>query len=209
MFGFLRSARSALFLVIFLFVLSSAGICKAADGGTESRTKAGEYKTEWDVRRLIFFAVLEGLYTDGVSNETVDLIIPNGSYDLHFVYGCPLCGPAYDAFKLYRKREPFYSLKMPTDTFGKGLDWEINRKLWSPDRNVRFEAIQGLIQKWVTRKLESMNISDEEFTEISQRIEEGRKQGMMLLNKVVNSPDRTKCPICDGAAGACKFRKKN
>src|SRR5262249_16337782 len=157
--------------IILFFALSSvgfsSGVCKAADGGAESRTKAGEYKTEWDVRRLIFFAVLEGLYTDGVSNETVDLIIPNGSYDQHFVYGCPLCGLGYDGIKLYRRRERFYSLKGEMDTFGKGLDWEINRKLWSPDRNVRFEAIQGLIQKWVARKLESMNISDEEFAEIS------------------------------------------
>src|SRR5262249_22021904 len=98
---------------------------------------------------MIFFAVLEGLYTDGVSNEIVDLIIPKGQYDDHFVYTCPLCHPAYEAFWLYRKRQHFYGLKASKDTFGGGISGKVVEQLHSPERAVRLGAIQGLIQGWV------------------------------------------------------------
>src|SRR5437660_7208174 len=74
--------------------------------------------------QLVFFAVLEGPYRDGVSNEVVDSIIPGkGRFDPeHFVYACPICHPAFEAFRLYRQREDFYGLKAPVNTFGPGLD---------------------------------------------------------------------------------------
>jgi hypothetical protein len=58
-----------------------------------------------DVGPFVFHAVLEGLYTDGVSNEVVDKILKP---DLlaNFVHQCPLCHPAYQAFLLYRDRQP-------------------------------------------------------------------------------------------------------
>src|SRR4029077_3675969 len=78
--------------------------------------------------QLVFFAVLEGLYRDGVANSDVDLIIPPGPngqprFDPeHFVYACPLCHPAFEAFRLYRQRDDFFGLKAPVNTFGPGLD---------------------------------------------------------------------------------------
>src|SRR5436190_20481243 len=57
--------------------------------------------------QLVFFAVLEGLYRDGVSNDVVDLIIPSdkncsSQFDLeHLVYACPICHPAFEALRLY------------------------------------------------------------------------------------------------------------
>ena len=49
-----------------------------------------------DEHTMIFFAVLEGLYRDGASNEAVDAILrqdDKGGY-IHFVYGCPICTPS-------------------------------------------------------------------------------------------------------------------
>ena len=75
--------------------------------------------------RMIFYAVLEGLYEDGVSNEAVDIVLlkdpTSGSY-AHFVYGCPICAPTIDAFRMYRARPQFYSRKGITDTYGTGLE---------------------------------------------------------------------------------------
>ena len=58
-----------------------------------------------EFRQFIFFAVVEGLYEDGVSSETVDLIIPYNDFYEHFIYGCSMCMPTYDALTLYRGRD--------------------------------------------------------------------------------------------------------
>ena len=52
-----------------------------------------------EVHRFIFYAVLEGLYDDGVSNGDVDRILLKGEkeYYFHFVYACPVCTPTIDA----------------------------------------------------------------------------------------------------------------
>jgi hypothetical protein len=105
------------FKLLLLTIISSAILLTlmAAD-----RPAANHAPTSWPESRasqLLFFAVLEGLYRDGVSNDDVDLIIPptqsgKPRFDPeHFVYACPLCHPAFEAFSLYRKREAFYGLR--------------------------------------------------------------------------------------------------
>ena len=171
--------------------------------------------------QLIFFAVTDGLYIDGVSNETVELII--GTEDMpdyqrfrkHFIYACPLCHPAYEAFKLYHQRQNFYGLKPPgLNTFGTGLDPALIRQLKSQERAVRLKAVETLIQKWVNRRIEIMRLSDEERSTMTQLIEEGRKEGMARLEKQINDPSAKHdpawkaCAVCDGSFGACKMNPK-
>ncbi|HEU4420465.1 MAG TPA: hypothetical protein VFT55_16125, partial [Planctomycetota bacterium] len=72
----------------------------------------------------IFYAVLEGLYDEGVSTEDVDILLhqdPATRQYSYFVAGCPLCTPAIDALQLYRGRPKFYGRKEACDTFGTGL----------------------------------------------------------------------------------------
>src|SRR6266496_3203022 len=102
------------FAPISLIMLVSVLALGLAGAGTPSSNNAQTPWTQSRASQLVFFAVLEGLYRDGLSNETVDLIIPPGENGKgrfepeHFVYTCPLCHPAYEAFKLYRQREEFY-----------------------------------------------------------------------------------------------------
>ena len=162
--------------------------------------------------QLIFFAVLEGLYLDGVSSDTVELIIgPKDkpvyeAFREHFIYACPLCHPAYEALKLYHQRQLVYGIKPPDiNTFGKGLDPEIITQLKSPKHTVRLEAIKGLVKKWTNQRVEKMRLVDKELSTLTQLIAVGRKQGMGRLQKQMNDPNARHdptwkaCAICDGS----------
>jgi hypothetical protein len=103
--------------------------------------------------QVVFQAVLEGLYTDGVSNDIVDCILGVDArskklgFDAHFVYCCPLCHPAYEAFRLYRLRPDFYGRKQQLDTFGPGLEPSLRRQLLSEKPTERLEALHKLIKR--------------------------------------------------------------
>ncbi len=90
--------------------------------------------------QLVFFAVLEGLYEDGVSTDDVERILAidpatkQPQYSEHFVGACPLCLPAFDAFQLYRSRPMFYGRKEAIDKFGPGLDPILVKKLHSDQK---------------------------------------------------------------------------
>ena len=79
--------------------------------------------------QFVFFAVLEGLYRDGVQNEVVDAIIglapkQGEQVKTHFVFRCELCHATYEAFKAYRQRPMFMNAK-GASTFGDGVDLEL------------------------------------------------------------------------------------
>ena len=166
-----------------------------------------------EVEKLVFFAVLEGCYSDGVSNEAVDIILgvdakrQHNNMTEHFVQGCPLCHPAYDALVLYRSRVQFYGRKSGADTFGRGLDGVLLKKLHSTDKTERLQVIQKLVDTWVRRRLDMMRLNKDERAEWTLKIEEGRQVGMKNLKADPVMMDRLGCPICDGAADACKTRQ--
>jgi hypothetical protein len=172
---------------------------------------AASSRVSWPESRatqLVFFAVLEGLYRDGVANQDIDLIVPPGTngqptfYAEHFVYACPLCHPAFEAFRLYRQRKAFFGMKVPVDTLGPGLEPALAAALRSPQPRERRDAIERLINRWVRQRLDMMRLSDAEREAITRELEQGRKQGMSALKQGTQS--RTNCPICDGSFGACK-----
>jgi hypothetical protein len=177
--------------------------------GTPPTTNAQTPWVQSRASQLVFFAVLEGLYRDGLSNDLVDLIIPpgesgKGRFDPeHFVYACPLCHPAFEGFRLYRQREEFFGLKARVDTFGPGLDDAFKVRLSSQDAGQRRKGIEELINRWVSQRLDLMRLSKPEREAITREMAQGRKQGMNGLKQA--SQTRTNCPICDGSFGACKF----
>ena len=197
-------------LIAFVLVAVASAIAfKLCIAGTDTPTGARGTWAQSQASQLVFFAVLEGLYRDGVTNTDVDLIIPPGEdgkskFDLeHFVYACPLCHPAYEAFRLYRHRDAFYGFKAQIDTLGTGLDETVKASLRSSDAAQRREAIEGLIRRWVGQRLEMMRLSKAELEQITREMEQGRKKGMGGLRQA--SQTRTNCPICDGSFGACKL----
>ncbi len=135
--------------------------------------------------RMVFFAVLEGLYTDGVPNEVVDLITPReGDAVRHsFVIECPLCHPVLEAFRLYQSRRPFAQDK--GDTFGKV---EIKPALLAALKNesvfTRIQAMGSLVQPWIERRLALMRLDAKEMAEWKAKLLARAKEGGELFNRL-------------------------
>lgn len=153
--------------------------------------------------RTVFFAVLEGLYEDGVATEDVERILLEDEAErlIHFVPGCPLCMPARDAFRVYRTRALWTDYKdLPEGTFGPGLDKETRAALHSGDFATRFQAIQRLIERWVGKRLDLMRLTKDERFAWRNAIADMRKRGTALLQSA-NAALRSQksCAVCEGA----------
>ena len=90
--------------------------------------------------------------------------------------------------------------------FDPGSGWKEQR---SQNADERRQAIEGLISRWVSQRLEMMRLTDAERVAVTREMEQGRKQGMGGLKNAQQagqaSQSRTNCPICDGSFGACKL----
>src|SRR5262249_7797298 len=91
------------------------------------------------------------------------------------------------------------------DTFGGGISGKVVEQLHSPERAVRLGAIQGLIQGWVARRFNSLQLSDGERSRVIELMEIGRKKGMEALQQRRDPTWPLKgCAICDGSVEGCK-----
>ena len=162
----------------------------------------------------IFFAVLEGLYRDGVPSDLVDRITAiddQTHYPRNFVWACPVCMPAYEAFCVYRARPGFHD-KEHSDTFGPGLPKEQVERLAAVDLAVSQRAIEELIQNWMDRRMDELRLTADERTEWRNEMAKRRKLGMTYLEGYRNAglggsyAGMKTCPICEGANGACRAR---
>jgi hypothetical protein len=170
------------FILLSLFLT----FVSARDPNSENPDDESRYNREF---RLIFFAVLEGLYEDGVAGEALELIIPDektmmieGSPEkTNFVYACPICTPTFDALRVYKSRSLFYSQKgTKYNTFGPGLSEEIMRQL----KGTQFErrdAIERLVNKWIKRRLENSRLTCNEKEQIEKNLSTMRKKGEKML----------------------------
>jgi len=178
-------------------------------------------KTDFDeTRRFIFYAVLEGLYEDGVSNLDVDQILMRREHEsyFHFIYACPICTSTIWALQAYRSRpEGFYSLKMGRSaTFGPGLPEDIQKQLYSENPHERLTAINTLVKKWMDRRIEQSHLSEPARKELLESLEKKRKEGMAALTSFRHHEhgpnsgpeftepayiDLDECAVCNGAVG--------
>jgi hypothetical protein len=158
----------------------------------------------------IFFAVLEGLYRDGVSSAVVESVVafdPESGYPSNFVKGCPICMPALDAFRVYFARPAFVSFKVQSDTFGEGLPAPETERLLGGNAPQRRDALQALVERWVGERMERLRLDETERTSWRRSMEEGRKRGMDMLaahqrSGVALYEGFKECPLCEGAAAA-------
>jgi hypothetical protein len=190
-------------LVVLISSLTAGSIVYGAEPGPRRAT----VWTEDAYSQAVFFAVLEGLYRDGVSSEVVSLALagdPATGQSDHFVYACPLCTPAREAFRLYQRRPRFESLKMPKSTFGPGLPAAVVERLQSPEKQQRLDALQGLIETWVARRLDSLRLTAAERSEWQEAMEARRKEGMEMLASMNAGASWKNCAICDASTRACR-----
>jgi len=116
--------------------------------------------------QLVFFAVLEGLYTDGVSDEAVNLIVPPNSgkagVEHSFVFRCPLCHAAYEAFVLYQNRTAFNGSGEQRSTMGSTFDPKITEQLKSKEVRTRVYAMGALIRPWIEKRMNLMKLGEKD-----------------------------------------------
>ncbi|MEM9017951.1 MAG: hypothetical protein AAGC68_13135 [Verrucomicrobiota bacterium] len=171
-----------------------------------------------DAYQLVYFGVLEGLFRDGVTTEEVDLILTDsetGHY-VHFIYACPICMATIHALELYRERPRFYGIKdfappAKFRTFGPGLSDEARAKLSSDEVKIRLTIIHELVGGWVSERLASLDLSEEEKKQIEAELEAGRERGMSMLKSYEAEgegslksyapayADLKECAICNAA----------
>ena len=201
-FRFAPAAACALLLLLPAALTAPRGggpTCAAAAAGGD------------DYGSALFFAVLEGLYRDGVSDEAVDALLLTNDADgfALFVPGCPICTPALNALRVYRARPDFVGYKMPSDSFGPGLPADVEAACRGMNVEARFKALNGLIEGYVARYLAAQRLTPEEAAAWRIAMEDGRKRGMAgLTAQQVGGKDSSfkSCAVCDAANGACGLR---
>ena len=186
----------------------------AGDGVSQSASsKKKAEQPDWKrdpVCQMVFFAVLEGLYADGVPDNVVDSLVPKGQSALkaNFVAECPLCHPVYEALTLYQRRGRFQDGK--ESTFGPGLSDEITKRLTSKVRQQRLETLRTLVHRWVERRMKMMRLTKEEhaawLAKLEERSQQGKQKLMTLMRK---DPDYSEgwspywgCAACNGTLDA-------
>ena len=199
-------------LVIFVPTPADAGGLACAKRAEISNAPKG-YE---DVKQMIFFAVMEGLYRDGVSTETAELLIGKSEKAKgrrYFVYACPLCMPAENAIRTYAVRADFRT-KDHRDTFGDGLPEATRDLLASEEPMVRVNALQELILKWVQTYQERRRLTPEEAAEWRIHLDGMREKGNAMLENYLKMGGKSareyegweKCPACEGSNGAMNPR---
>src|SRR4051812_19549419 len=154
-----------LFTVALTLTVAAAAANEDAKPRPEGKPAVKDWKAD-PACRLVFFAVLQGLYEDGVSDEVVSNIVPpdkKGRDKMRhsFVLDCPLCQPAYEAFCVYQCRPRFTSEDKPA-ALGAGLPEATVKGLLSKTLSTRLITLRGPIKKWVERRLVSMKLDAKE-----------------------------------------------
>ncbi len=164
--------------------------------------------------QFVFFAVLEGLYRDGVQNEVIDLVIGEPEKEKGakvkscFVFRCELCHATYEAFRAYRNR-PVFQNADDQSTFGKGIDPSIITKLKSEDAGSRVYAMGSLVRPWITQRIEETRKTDEEMKAMKKEFERFATDGSKMLAKHKADKDPlyldwtfyATCQACEAAKG--------
>jgi len=198
-----------------ILLLTSASLLYPIDPNRENPTYPSKFTFE---RKLIFYAVLEGLFEDGVAGEALELILPDArSMTLedapektNFVYACPICMPTFDALRLYQARLPFYAQKgTKYNTYGPGLSEEIMKELRGTPFQRR-DAIEALINQWIQRRLDNLKLTDCERGQIEKNLSAMRKKGEEMLKRFQSEKNYNgfkkyyenwkKCAACSGAS---------
>src|SRR5256885_249044 len=107
--------RKCSLLLVLGLIITLAQFSTADPPSAAAPKKETKPLTDWKqdpVCKMVFFAVLEGLYEDGVSSEAADSVVgksKDGKTEIKqtFVFECPLCHPVYEAFRVYQQRPAF------------------------------------------------------------------------------------------------------
>jgi hypothetical protein len=162
----------------------------AVTGGKGATAPLDPPTREWrsdPACQMVFFAVLEGLFTDGVPDEAVDLIVPpkakgDDGVKHTFVFRCPLCHAAYEAFVQYQHRTGFHGSNEAKSTLGATFDPKITEGLKSKEVRTRVYAMGAMIRPWIERRMTMMNMGAKEQSALLAKLLEHAGRGQELFN---------------------------
>lgn len=139
-------------------------------------------------------AVSEGLQEDGVDKGFVrECIAQKG--DL-FVLKCRICDSVRNGFSAYISTK---CGQTPVPAEGRGIPKDIVDELKQGARLARLNALERLVDRYVSRHYERLRITAEERRTLHATLEEWKKEGMKM--KEAGSPNFGDfCPSCNGAA---------
>ena len=172
-----------------LVTLLALGVCLPLLAQDKPKPVATSGNVEWhkeEMCQFVFFAVLEGLYRDGVQNEIVDAIIgqkipkKEDKVKTHFVFRCKLCHATYEAFRTYRNRPAFMQTK-GSSTFGKGANLALIKKLSSKDARTRIYTMGAMIRPWIMHRIKETRKTPEEKTAMKKEFMKYAQEGSDLL----------------------------
>ena len=172
-----------------LIALLTLGLCLPLLAQNKPKPDVANRNVEWqkeEMCQFVFFAVLEGLYRDGIQNEIVDAIIGDkiekkeNKVKTHFVFRCKLCHATYEAFRTYRNRPAFMQTK-GASTFGKGASLDLLKKLRSKDARTRIYAMGALVRPWIMHRIKETRKTPEEKTAMKKQFTKYAQEGADLL----------------------------
>ena len=172
-----------------LIALLTLGLCLPLLAQNKPKPDVANRNVEWqkeEMCQFVFFAVLEGLYRDGIQNEIVYAIIgekivkKENRVKTHFVFRCKLCHATYEAFRTYRNRPAFMQTK-GASTFGNGVDLNRLKKLRSNDARTRIYAMGALVRPWIMHRIKETRKTSEEKTAMKKQFEKYALEGADLL----------------------------
>jgi hypothetical protein len=172
-------------LVLALFLAS----CCPSTPPPQTAAKADRKLTGEDRTRFLAAAVFEGLHEDGPDPKIFESILKNR--DQHFVVKCPTCNPVAGAIEGY-----VAFCRICTFPYeGKGFPAEIKAGLGNSARAVRLKAIEAMVDRYVTRHLEQVVMTDGEKASMKSWLIMGKKFGMSVKGEEFGDF----CPSCEGA----------
>ncbi|MBC7979013.1 MAG: hypothetical protein H7Y36_00445 [Armatimonadetes bacterium] len=210
-------------IAAFLTAAASAQVNDTSKPTPSPSTKSVLHENPFDdTYQFIFFATLEGLYRDGVTDADVKAMLATkgkeGGY-LNFIYTCPICMPVEGAIETYKGRPAIHHLKTLNHqtserTFGEqGLSKEVSDALRSEKASIRLNAVNELVGRWMAYRMDHSAMTDEQKKNLVEELKKRRKQGMEALRRFSmnsNGPDSMKafaagyedgdeCALCNAA----------
>jgi hypothetical protein len=154
-----------------------------------------------EVDHFIFFAVLEGLFADGVGNDLATKVLERdekitGGY-ANFVYACPICRPTIEAFRAHLRRRDFEHGRKGDMIGPSKVSAELSKALLEGSAEDRRAALQKLITKYIQARMDLMRLTAEERGIWNAVLENRRAMGTQSL-KAMKLPWK-ECPSCEGA----------
>lgn len=211
---------AAIFFISIATFASLAGEEQLKEPAKPGKDTATVKWQDDEAGQFVFFAVLEGLYKDGVSSEVVKLIVdPPRDLDNKvkhvFVIQCDICHAAFEAFVLYSRRQQFQQ-SGGKDTFGKGIPEGIAKDLKSENAFTRVMALGSLIKPWIVARAEQMKLTKEKQEELIKKLMSFREAADKKLASLRQSDPLYKnwdfyggCQACESAIGLSNLLNKD